>query len=94
MPNQQAWMFRWVFCVSWPRLIPKHILDQVKLIQSDGNVKEYNQINNAINKYMPHIYHGHYGWYVIHKGVKKHIDTTFPHLVKDIKDKYLKFIMN
>ena len=70
MPNQQAWMFRWVFCVSWPRLIPKHILDRIKLIQSDGNVTEYNQIDNAIKKYMPHVYQGRCGWHVIHKGVE------------------------
>ena len=94
MPNQQAWMFRWVFCVSWPRLIPKHILDRIKLIQSDGDVTEYNQIDNAIKKYMPHVYRGRCGWHVIHKGVEKHVDTTFPGLAKDIKDKYLKFIMN
>ena len=25
MPNQQSWMFRWVFSVVFPRLIPKHI---------------------------------------------------------------------
>ena len=58
MPNQQAWMFRWVFSVSWPRLIPKHILDRIKLILSDGDSTEYNQIDNAIKKYMPHVYRG------------------------------------
>ena len=94
MLNEQALMFHWVFCVSWPRLIPKHILDRIKLIQSDGDVTEYNQIDNAIKKYMPHVYRGRCGWHVIHKGVEKHVDTTFPGLAKDIKDKYLKFIMN
>ena len=43
---------------------------------------------------MPHVYRGRCGWHVIHKGVEKHVDTTFPGLAKDIKDKYLKFIMN
>ena len=94
MPNQQAWMFRWVFSVSWPRLIPKHILDRIKLILSDGDQTEYNQIDNAIKKYMPHVYRGRCGWHVIFKGIEKRVDTTFPDLSKDVKDKYLKFIKN
>ena len=26
MPNQQSWMFRWIFSVVFPRIIPRHIL--------------------------------------------------------------------
>ena len=26
MPNQQSWMFHWIFSVVFPRLLPKHVL--------------------------------------------------------------------
>ena len=32
MPNQQSWMFRWIFSVVFPRLIPKHILCNVRVV--------------------------------------------------------------
>ena len=32
MPNHQSWMFRWVFSVVFPRLIPKHVLSKVIIV--------------------------------------------------------------
>ena len=40
MPNQQAWMFRWILSVVFPRLLPKHILSNIKIIISDGDPQE------------------------------------------------------
>ena len=94
MSNQQAWMFGWIFSISWPRLIPKYILDRMKLIISDGDSIEYLQIDNAIIKYMPHVDRRRYCWHVITKGVDNYVNTKFTHIAKDISDKYLKFIKN
>ena len=48
MPNQQSWMFRWVFSVVFPRLIPKHILTKVRIVITDGDPQEFSQVDNAI----------------------------------------------
>ena len=44
MPNQQSWMFRWVFSVVFPRLIPKHILQNIKIVITDGDLKNLHKL--------------------------------------------------
>ena len=48
MPNQQSWMFIWVFSVVSPRLFPKHILTKVRIVITDGDPQEFSQVDNAI----------------------------------------------
>ena len=53
MPNQQSWMFRWIFSVVFPRLIPKQILHKIKIVIMDGDPQEYGQIDNTIETVIP-----------------------------------------
>ena len=53
MPNQQSWMFRWIFSVVFPSLIPKHILSSIKVVITDGDPQEFLQIDNAIGNVLP-----------------------------------------
>ena len=53
MPNQQSWMFRWVFSVVFPRLIHKHILHNIKVVITDGDPQEFLQVDNAMENVIP-----------------------------------------
>ena len=94
MPNQHSWMLRWVLSVVFPRLIPRHILDSMRVIISDGDPQEYSQIDNAIAKYFPNVYRMRCGWHIIAKGFEKHIDTTFPDLPQDVVSQHMRIIQN
>ena len=48
MPNQQSWMFRWIFSVVFPRLIPKHILTNIRVVITDGDPQEFSQITKKL----------------------------------------------
>ena len=53
MLNQQSWMFRRIFSVVFPRLIPKHILHNVKVVITDGDPQEFPQVDNAMENIIP-----------------------------------------
>ena len=94
MPNQQGWMFRWIFSICFPRLIPFYILSIIKIIFSDSDPQEYNQIDNAILHHFPFAKRGRCGWHIIAKGFEKHVNRSFPGVSKEVADKHLKLIMN
>ena len=51
MPNQQTWMFRWIFSVVMPSLINKKLLEKIRIIISDGDTQFFSQRDNAIQPY-------------------------------------------
>ena len=51
--NQQSWMFRWVFSVVFPRLIPKHVLSKVRTVITDGDPQDFSQVDYAIESVIP-----------------------------------------
>ena len=65
MPNQQSWMFRWVFSVVFPRLLPKHILSKIRIVITDGDPQEYSQVDNAIESVIPNAKRVQCGWHII-----------------------------
>lgn len=84
MPNQQAWMFRWILSVVFPRLIPKHIHSKIKIIISDGDPQEYLQIDNAIQVYFPSLTRVRCAWHIISKGLEDNVDMKFPDVPADV----------
>ena len=53
-PNQQAWMFRWIFTVVIPKFFGAHALRRVILVLTDGDPQETTQLDIAIDKFLPH----------------------------------------
>ena len=49
LPNQQLWVFRWIFCVLLPKVYSNDLLFQIKTIVTDGDAQESSQIDNAID---------------------------------------------
>ena len=94
MPNQQSWMFRWVFSVVFPRLIPKHILTKFRIVITDGDPQEFSQVDNAIESAIHNAKRVRCGWHIVHKGYEKYIDTTFPDIPKSVLNDHKKIIQN
>ena len=94
MPNQQSWMFRWVFSVVFPRLIPKHILHNVKVVITDGDPQEFLQVDNAMENVIPNAKRVRCGWHIVHQGFDRHVDTTFPYISSTVVDDHKKIIQN
>ena len=93
MPNQQSWMFRWVFSVVFPRLIPKNILQHVKIVITDGDAQEFTQVDNAIVNVIPNAQRVRCGWHIVHQGFDRYVDTTFPDIPSSTIDEHKKIIM-
>ena len=55
LPNEQAWIFRWVISVVLPRMFNKSVLAQVKMILSDRDSQEITQIDNTIRMFFPKV---------------------------------------
>ena len=53
LPNQQLWVFCWVFCVLFPKVYSNDLLSQIKIIVTDGDAQESSQINNTIDLLFP-----------------------------------------
>ena len=48
LPNEQAWIFRWLFQEAIPTILGELHLADFKAIFSDGNSQEIGQIDAAI----------------------------------------------
>ena len=48
LPNEKNWAFHWLFSKAFPLLFPKRLLDRIRVVISDGDSSECNQIDIAI----------------------------------------------
>ena len=92
MPNQQLWMFRWIFSIVFPSLMSKHILAHIKKIITDGDPQEFTQIDNAIESVIPNAKRLRCGWHIVAQGFDKHVNTTFPHLSTNLINRHKKLL--
>ena len=53
--HEKTWIFRWLFCIVLPRLFGKPTVDQIKVIISDGDSQEIQQLDNAISLFLPKV---------------------------------------
>ena len=68
LPNEQNWVFRWVFSIVLPRMFGHSILSRINIIISDGDAQEYGQIDNVIKKFLSQVRRIRCGWHIIEKG--------------------------
>ena len=68
LPNQQLWVFRWIFCVLLPKVYSNDLLSQIKIIVTDGDAQESSQIDNAIDLFSPQVKRVRCGWHIVHQG--------------------------
>ena len=87
-------MFRWVFSVVFPCLIPKHILQNIKIVITDGDPQEFLQIDNAIENVIPNAKRIRCGWHIVHQGFARYVGTAFLDICSAIVDNHKKMIQN
>ena len=64
LPNKKSWIFCWLFNIIFPKYFPKHILNRIKYVCSDGDPREFQQIDEAISRYFPTAKRGRCGWHI------------------------------
>ena len=50
LPSEQAWVFKWFFFVAMPSILGKELLQSVKIIITDGDSQEIQQLDEAMNQ--------------------------------------------
>jgi hypothetical protein len=67
IPNEQRWLFCWLFQTAVPSLLGRQICDKVKLIVTDGDAQEIDQLNKALRTTFKSARHRLCGWHLIEK---------------------------
>ena len=74
LPNQQMWVFRWVFNVLLPEMYGNQVLSNVNTFITDGDSQEISQLDNAITTFFPRVKRIRCGWHIINRGWMHHIE--------------------
>ena len=83
--------FQYVFFL---RLIPKHILENIKVVITDDDPQEFLQDDNAIKNIIPNAKRIRCAWHIVHQCFNRDVDTTFPDISSIIVDDHRKVIQN
>lgn len=70
LPNEQAWMFRWIFQTAMPILLGEKWMSRIRVIISDGDSQEIKQLDAAIQLFFPQVMRVRCGWHIIDRGWK------------------------
>ena len=73
LPNQWNWAFKWLFRNLFPTLCESYVLLRVRVVISDGDSCECNQIDAAIKLFMPNAVRLRCGWHIIDRGMEKKV---------------------
>ena len=72
LPHEKGWIFRWLFSIVLPKMYSNTVLQRIRLVISDGDAQEYNQLDNAIQKYFPDIVRIRCGWHIVDRSWLRH----------------------
>lgn len=68
LPNQQAWVFRWVFQVAFVKLVGAATLRRIIMFITDGDSQETSQLDLAIAELIPQAKRARCGWHIVDRG--------------------------
>lgn len=77
VPNERAWIFKWIFSVVLPSIIPLETRVKIFMIISDGDSTEIQQLEHAIKLFMENCKRERCGWHIVNRGFKKHVPITY-----------------
>jgi hypothetical protein len=72
LPNQCAWVFRWLFQNVFPRMFGKELLSHVTTIITDGDAQETSQLDLAIKLLFPQVFRVRCVWHIVDRGMTKY----------------------
>ena len=67
VPNEQAWIFRWLLLTALPIILGKDI-QRIRMIISDGDSQEITQINNLIDALQTNARRQRCAWHIVDRG--------------------------
>ena len=68
LPNERAWVFRWLFQTVMPSLLGREFIGRVKVIVTDGDSQETSQLDIAIALHFQNVCRVRCGWHVVDRG--------------------------
>ena len=68
LPNEKAYSFKWLFLTVFPALLGKDVLQHIKVIVTDGDSQEIQQLEEAIKTHFPDAYRIRCSWHIIDCG--------------------------
>jgi hypothetical protein len=68
LPNERAWVFRWLFQTVMPALLGREFIGRVKVIVTDGDSQETSQLDIAIALHFQNVCRVRCGWHVVDRG--------------------------
>lgn len=71
LPNERAWVFRWIFQTVMPTLLGKEYISRVNVVITDGDSQETSQLDIAIAQHFPNVCRVRCGWHIVDRGWKR-----------------------
>lgn len=75
VPNERAWLFRWLFQVATPSLLGFASCGLVRLVITDGDSQETSQLDDALKTVFKSSKRRRCGWHIIDKGWDRIVRT-------------------
>ena len=72
LPNEKTWIFRWLFSIVLPNSFKKETLKRVRVMITDGDSQEYQQLDVAIREHISQAYRVRCGYHLNKKNWEKH----------------------
>jgi hypothetical protein len=72
LPNQCAWVFRWLFQNVFPRMFGKEVLSNITTIITDGDAQETSQLDLAIKLVFPQVFRVRCVWHIVDRGMSNY----------------------
>lgn len=72
LPNQCAWVFRWLFQSVFPRMFGVNLLSRIVMVVTDGDSQETSQLDLAMKNYFPQAFRGRCVWHIVKRGMDKY----------------------
>ena len=73
VPNERAWLFRWLFQTAIPSMVGRKYCTLVNLVLSDGDSQEISQLDSAISMVYTNGTRRRCGWHIVSQGWKNRL---------------------
>ncbi len=73
VPNERAWLFRWLFHVALPSLLGSSYCELVCIQITDGDSQETSQLDHALKTVFRNSKRRRCGWHIVEKGWQRHM---------------------
>ena len=68
LPNERAWMFRWLFSIVFPNSFEPKLIKRINYMITDGDPQEFQQLDMAAQEHFPQAVRGRCGYHLASKG--------------------------